>query len=173
MTRNPAPSADGDSLERQRQLKRGRRAEGLCDELLASLRKEGAITKFLVAQRFSFLDFLGGVDRIVERYDGSFVPLGVSSSEDRRVVHEKRYGHAHRRAHGVITPVVVIATKNRVSLVRLKTWLACVIDGYKGVFMYEPWMLKYDEAFDVVKNPGLSMEQRVELFWRNRRKKSR
>lgn len=172
MPQSPVPPADDESLDRC-QLKRGRRAEGLCDELLASLRKEGTIAKFLVAQRFSFLDFLGGVDRIVKRHDGSFVPLGVSSSEDRRIHYEERYGHAHMEAYGAVTPVVVIATKNRTGLARIKYWLACVIAGYKGTFTYEPWMLKYDETFDVVKNPGLLMDQRVELFWRNRRKKSR
>lgn len=173
MAQGPAPPAGDEHPEKERQLKRGRRAEGLCDELLASLRKEGKIVKFLVAQRFSFLDFLYGIDRIVERHDGSFVPLGVSSSEDRRVLHEERYGRAHMRTYGVITPVVVIATKNRASLARLKHWLVCVIEGYKGTFTYDPWMLKYDEVLDVVKNPDLSVDQRVELFWRNRRKKSR
>ncbi len=172
MTKASAPPLDSEAMERWLR-KRGRRAENLCDKLLASLREDKKILRFLVAYRFSFLDFLCGIDRVVVRNDGSCVPLGVVSSEDRRIKHEDRYGHAHQKAHGSITPVAVVATSNRVSLFRLKYWLACVIDGYKGTFTYEPWMLKYDESFDVVRNPDISLDRRVELFWRNRRKKSR
>lgn len=149
--------------------KKGRDAEMVGSEISGSLLRKGLIQRTKKSERYSFMDVVSKVDRVIWRAsDGMPVPIQFKSffvdkeEKEKYKFFEKQYGQM---------PVFMAITPRDTDLDKLEAILLRKVDEWKGYFKYRDWQFKYSKFFDFENYPGFGMlRKRIDMFFSEKEK---
>ena len=153
---------------------RGRKTESAGNSLCLKMLELHAIKRNIGVSRCSWMDFIWGIDRIVENIHGFFVPIQFKTSYAAAEEFKKRKKEFFETKFGAL-PIIVVLSPGESGEDQIDS-LAERINNWPGQFKFKPGHLRYNEFFDLSRHRelGRSAQLRIDAFFewlRNKEKK--
>lgn len=152
---------------------RGRKTEKACTALFLKMIELKKIKRSMIVCRCSWMDFIWGVDHIVENIHGFFIPIQFKTSYAAAEEFKRKRKDFFEKKFGTFPVILVLppgeSGENQIPDLTEK------INNWRGQFKFREGHLRYNEFFDHSKHRDLghSSGPRVEAFFKWLRSKEK